>query len=78
MRLLLVICLALVTGCGTTASIRSPEDTDFVMVSSSQAGGVWRMIRGQTTVCKMTKHGVTGLQYEIESNDGSCKVTAIK
>lgn len=78
MKWLLLLSVVLVTGCGTTASIRSPDDTDFVMVSSSQAGGVWRMIRGQTTVCKMTKHGVTGLQYEIESNDGSCKVTAIK
>lgn len=75
---ILIFLIVFISGCGVTGSLRNPEDTDFVMVSSSQAGGVWKVIRGQTTICKMTKHGVDELQYEIESSDGSCKVKAMK
>lgn len=71
------MCL-LLTGCGTIGSISNPEDTDFVVVSQSEAGGVVKMIKGSTSVCKLSKHGVTGLNYKIQFENGECKVEASK
>jgi uncharacterized protein YceK len=72
-----LICL-LLTGCGTVGTITNPKDTDFVVVSQSQAGGVYKLLRGATSLCKLSKHGVTGLKYNITFEDGACKVEATK
>lgn len=74
---ILAMFLAL-TGCGTIDSIKNSKDTDFVVVSQSRAGGVVRWIQGESTVCKLSKHGVTGLNYQITFNNGDCLVEAVK
>lgn len=73
-----VLLTIFLTGCGTIGTISNPEDTDFVVISQSEAGGVYRLISGETVVCKLSKHGVTGLNYNIVFEDGKCKVEVVK
>lgn len=74
----LALLMALLAGCGTTASVQNAGDTRFLLISRSQAGGVWRFLSGETTACKLTEHGMEGTAYEVEFDGATCKVTAIK
>ncbi|HXK56873.1 MAG TPA: hypothetical protein PLZ16_09520 [Gammaproteobacteria bacterium] len=78
MKLLLIFALLTMTGCGTVDSIKNSDKTDFVLVSHSQAGGAYKLIRGQTAACKLSMHGITGLNYQITVKDGECVVEAVK
>lgn len=68
----------LLAGCGTIDSIKNSHNTDFVLVSQSQAGGIVKLVKGQVTTCKLSKHGVTGLDYVLSFDNGKCVVEAQK
>lgn len=70
--------LALLAGCGVVDSVKNSDATDYVVATSSQAGGAYRALRGGLQVCKLTKHGVTGLNYTVILSDGKCEVRAEK
>lgn len=72
------LALAALCGCGTTSTLTRDQQTDYVIVSHSQAGGVWGMLRGKSTACKLTTHGVTGLAYDIAFDGEGCEVSAGK
>lgn len=76
--LILISTLIVLTGCGTVDSFKNSQDTDFVIVSQTQAGGVYKMIRGATSACKLSKHGVQALGYTITFRNGECVVSATK
>ena len=59
-------------------SIRNSEDTDFVVVSQSEVGGIVRMFKGKGSTCKVSKHGVTGAKYRIMFYNGQCQIEVIK
>jgi outer membrane lipoprotein SlyB len=73
----LIMVLSL-TACGTTDSIRNSGDTDYIIISQSKIGGIYGLISGKGSTCKLSKHGVTGLEYTIEFNNGECIVSAAK
>lgn len=75
---LTVLLCALLCACGTTSTLRGEQQTDYVVVSHSQASGIWQLINGSTTACKLTTHGVTGLDYTIEFDGETCQVSAAK
>lgn len=76
----LLMLLFLVSGCGTTAGVKSPEETSFVLVSQTKAGGVLRMIQGEAVTCKLVEHnhGENDTAHEVVFEDGSCKVISVK
>ena len=63
-------------GCGTRASLSNYSETDYILVSHAKAGGVYKIIRGEVTTCKLTEHGNRSPGYIVEFVDGSCVVTA--
>ena len=65
-------------GCGTVDSFKNSGDTDYVTLSHSKAGGMYKFITGETEACKITKHGVTGLEYNIELTEEGCSISAAK
>ncbi len=70
--------VSLLAGCGVVDSVKNSEATDYVMVTSSQAGGAYRVLRGDLQLCKLTKHGVSGFGYSLILSDGRCEVRVKK
>ena len=64
--------------CGSVASLKNSDQTDFVILSQSEAGLIYKLFSGSVQACKLSKHGVTGLDYEIELDGGKCRATARK
>ena len=75
--LLVVLCLAL-AGCGTSSTLRGDQQTDYVIASHAEIGGVWKMVRGGGQTCKLTAHGISGLKYKVTLTEGQCSVEASK
>ena len=74
---LALLCFAL-SACGTSSTLKGDQQTDYVIASQAKVGGVWKMIRGEGTTCKLTTHGITGLTYQITFNDERCQIEAVK
>lgn len=77
-KLIALLLVATLSGCGTIDSIKNSQDTDYVTLSYSEAGGMYQWFTGNTSACKLSKHGVTGLKYTLTFKDGKCQVTALK
>lgn len=75
---LTVLLCVLLCACGTTSTLRGEQQTDYVLASCSAAGGVWKMLRGETQVAKLTTHGITGLRYHVTLGQGLCAIEAAK
>lgn len=74
MRLTVLCIIALLTGCGYSATRDNPEDVQFVMVSMSEAGFVYKLVTGGTEICKLTSFGIElqGLDYELSFDGDVC------
>ena len=73
---LAMLCVTL-CACGTTSTIRGEQNTDYVLVSMSKAGGAYKLIRGEVTACKISMHG-TNPGYAVDFDGKTCEVTANK
>ncbi len=78
MKLAVILLLTLLYGCGSIDGFKNSQDTDYVLLSYSKAGGMYKLITGETEACKLTKHGVSGLEYTLEPSSGECSVSASK
>lgn len=76
MKLLALVPLLvlILTGCGTTASMKDFSSTGFVMASQGEAGGIWKVIKGAASYCKMTTHGDGPKNYRITLVGGVCTI----
>lgn len=72
-----MLCVAM-TACGTSSTLKGDQQTDYVIASRATIGGVWKLLRGEGTTCKLTTHGITGLKYEIQFDGDTCVVEAAK
>lgn len=78
MKTVIALMVLGLTGCGTVDSIKNSEGTDYILVSQEKIGGIYGLFKGDATACKLTKHGITGLEYTIEFKNGECVVSAVK
>ncbi len=76
--LILISSLIVLSACGSVSSYKNSDDTDFVLISQAKAGGVYKLLSGDVRTCKLTDHGVTGLNYSIEFRNGECVVSVQK
>jgi len=63
MKLLSVLLIVLLTGCGVTASRDFPERTGYVMVSKGEASFIYRAFVGGVDYCKATQHNLSGVAF---------------
>tara|TARA_R110000803_G_C11921429_1_gene314380 strand:+ start:802 stop:1035 length:234 start_codon:yes stop_codon:yes gene_type:complete len=75
---ILVVGLLFLGGCGTVDSFKNSGDTDYVTLSHTKAGGMYQFLTGSAEACKLTKHGVTGLEYTLELSEEGCQISAAK
>jgi hypothetical protein len=73
-----LILVLFLSGCGTLDSVVNSEDTDYVTLSHTKAGGMYQFLTGETEACKLSKHGVTGLEYTLELSEEGCVISAAK
>lgn len=72
--LLVVLCIALAS-CGTTSAIKGEQATNYVIGSCFQAGGVYKLLRGELSGCKATFHGINLKEFLIEKSGTTWTMT---
>lgn len=48
-----------IAGCGTTGSIVNPQGTAYVVATKVNAGGAYKLLRGDGVACKVSAHNVS-------------------
>lgn len=77
MRFVVVsLCTLLLAGCGSTASVDSPEDAAFFLISHGKANGVMSVLGGGVSYCKVTQYNVGGSDYlvDVQYDGNKCEV----
>ena len=73
MRYLLILSLLVVGGCTTPAALED-EDGRVLMAAKTQAGGVYRWLRGESGYCKaVDTEGAAGVEVTYHP-DGGCTI----
>jgi len=77
---LIVPLLAVLAGCGTSASREAPERTGYVLISEGKASAIYSFFAGEAQYCKVTTHAEDSklIAYTADYTDGVCIINVIK